>query len=221
MPSTAVHLALAALIAAALLGTDYDARALGVVLALAALPDLDTFIGIAVLGTHRAALHSVVIPAIASGLLVYDTRFRRLSFVRQWGDRGVRIAWVGIGAYVFAGIGPDLFFNGVNLFYPFYDRFFELSGNLLISNQRGFVQTIWEGAGPARTGEPTSVVGTTETVHYTTGVDVEPGPDPEDAERVFPIARGGLQVLILLTAVVVTSVRLWEVRRARPPAADR
>ena len=209
MPSTLVHLALGALLAAALLGDEFDARSLLVVLAVVAFPDLDTFVGMVLPGTHRAILHTLLVPAAAAAVVAYDTRRRQRSTLRRYGDRGVRIAWVALAAYVLAGIGPDLFFNGVNLLYPLTDRFVELNGELYLSSRDGLVQTLW-----SFDGGKSPMVGTTENVHYRTGVDVARGPDPADAERVFPIAMNGLQALLVLTAAVVTTARLWLERRA-------
>jgi hypothetical protein len=200
MPSTLVHLALGALLAAALLEDAFGPRALGIVLAVTAIPDLDTFVGIAFPGTHRAALHTFVVPLLAAGAIAYDLR-RTDSWLRARGPGTIRIAWVAVAAYVFAGIAPDLFFNGVNPLYPLHDRFYEVNGEVLVSNQRGLVQTLWEGEASTR--------GTTNTTHYSTGVDPVRGADPKHVERVFPIARGGLQVLLLVTASTVTGVRLW------------
>lgn len=208
MPSTLVHLALGALLAAALLGDEFDGRSLLVVLAVVAFPDLDTFVGMVVPGTHRAMLHTLLVPAVAAATVAYDTRLRENSTLRRFGDRGVRIAWVALAAYVLAGIGPDLFYNGVNVLYPVTDHFVELNGELYLSNHRGLVQTVWsfsDGESP--------MVGTTQNVHYRTGVDVARGRDPADAERVFPLAMSGLQALLVLTAAVVTPVRLWLDRR--------
>jgi membrane-bound metal-dependent hydrolase YbcI (DUF457 family) len=204
MPSTLVHLALGALIAAALLEDAFGPRALAVVLAAVALPDLDTFVGIALPGTHRAALHTILVPLLAAAAIVYDLR-RENSWLRARGERTVRIAWVAVLAYVVAGIGPDLFFNGVNILYPLHDRFYELNGRVLVSNQRGLVQTFWEAA--------ESTGGTTENTHYRTGADVSRGEDPANAERVFPIATSGLQMLLILAATAVTGARLWLDRR--------
>lgn len=212
MPSTVVHLSIAALLAAALLAEAFDARALAAVLAVTAFPELDTFLGFAIRGAHRAALHNLLVPFLLAALIAYDLR-REESLLRRRGPRAVRVAWVCVAAYLLAAIGPDLFFNGVNLLYPLHDRFYELSGNLLLSDQRGFVQTIWEPPAPDAAGRSGSAVGTTENVHYSTGVDPSPGTEPADVERIFPIARGGLQVLLVLTALVVASVRLWESRK--------
>lgn len=204
MPSTLVHLSFGALIAIALLGEEFDGRALGIVLVVTAVPDLDTFIGIWLPGTHRALLHTVLVPVILAALVAYDTRVRERSWLAS--PRAVRIAWVAIAAYVLAGIGPDLFTNGVNVFYPLYDQFISLSGRIWLTDQRGLVQTLWEAEQSTR--------GTTRTVHYATGVDTAAGPDPPDRERIFPLVDSGIQLLIVLSAMVVTAGRLWETRNA-------
>lgn len=212
MPSLAVHWALAGLIAAALLRDEFDARALAIVLVVTAIPDLDVFIGMVFSGTHRAALHNLFVPGIAGALLYYDLHYRETSLLlARWGQRGAQIAWVSLFSFVVAGIGMDLFWNGANLLYPVHDRFYRLWGKVVISSQRGLVQTIWQ------TGEVTeglsSVGGTTEDTHYSTGVDPSPGKEPADVERIFPIAQGGFQVALIVTSVVVTSARLWIARR--------
>jgi hypothetical protein len=204
MPSTLVHLALGALIAAALLEEFFDARSLAVVLLVTVVPDLDTFVGLAVPGTHRAAFHTLLVPLLAALAIGYDLR-REESRLRARGGGAIRLAWVSVVAYVFAGIAPDLFVNGANLLYPLHDQFYALNGRVLVSDQRGFVQTLWEAEESRR--------GTTRTEHYGTGIDPVRGKEPKDVERVFPIARGGLQVLLLLTATAVTGTRLWLSRR--------
>lgn len=204
MPSTLVHLALGALIAAGLLGDEFGGRALGLVLVAAAAPDVDTVIGIWLPGTHRALLHSLVVPLVLAALVAYDTRVRDRPWLAS--PRAVRLAWVGVAAYTLAGIAPDLFTNGVNVFYPLYDQFVALSGRVWITDQRGLVQTLWETEQSTR--------GTTKTVHYATGIDTAPGPDPADKERIFPIVDTGFQLVVVLTAAVVTAGRLWRSRNA-------
>lgn len=204
MASTLVHLALGALLAAGLLGEEFDGRALGVVLAVTAFPDLDTFIGIALPGTHRALLHTALVPVGLAALVYYDTRIRESAWLAS--RRAVRLAWVSVAAYALAGIGPDLFTNGANLFYPIYDQFLSLSGRVWLTDQRGLVQTVWEAQQSTR--------GTTGTTHYATGVDTAPGPDPPDRERIFPLVDSGFQLLLVLSAVVVTAGRLLPARKA-------
>jgi hypothetical protein len=206
MPSTLVHLALGALIAAALLEDFFDARSLAVVLLVTIIPDLDTFVGLAFPGAHRAALHTLLVPFLGAAAIAYDLR-REESWLRSRGARAIRLAWVSVVVYVFAGIGPDLFLNGVNLLYPLHDQFYALNGKVLVSDQRGFVQTLWEAEESRR--------GTTGTKRYRTGVNPDPGAgnEPKNVERIFPVASSGLHVLLLVASTVVTGTRLWLSRR--------
>lgn len=209
MPSTLVHLAIGALLAAALLEDEFDARALGLVLAATAFPDLDTFLGLYVQGAHRAALHNLVVPLALAGLVVYDTRYREDPWLGT--PRAVRLAWLALAGYVFAGVAPDLFMNGVNVLFPFYDQFISLQGHVWYSDQRGLLQTIWETEQASGVG---TQVGTTQTVHYATGVDPAPGPDPPEAERIFPLFNSGLQLVLILLATAVSGERLRRARKA-------
>jgi hypothetical protein len=200
VPSELVHLAVAGLVAASLLGPAFGPRAVAVVLAAAAVPDLDTFVGLVVAGAHRALLHTLVLPAVVGVVLVHQTR-RPESWVRtRFGDRGVRTAWVALASLLFAGIAPDLFTNGVNAFYPLHDTFYHVDGKLLLSNERGVVQTFVElGAAPERT---------TENTHFWTGVDPTPGAEPADVERIFPVVESGIQLMLVVLSATVLTVRL-------------
>lgn len=202
MPSTLVHLALGALLAAGLLGEEFDGRALVVVLAVTAVPDLDTFIGIWLPGTHRALLHNLVVPLVLAGLVYLDTRVRETPWLAS--PRAVRLAWTAVAAYALAGVGPDLVTNGANVLYPLHDQFVSLSGRVWLTDQRGLVQTIWEAEQSTR--------GTTQNVHYATGVDTARGPDPASRERIFPLVDSGFQLLVVLSAAVVSASRLWTAR---------
>jgi hypothetical protein len=205
MPSTLVHLAVAGLLGAALLRT-FDWRAAAVVMGVAVVPDLDTFVGLAIPGAHRAALHTALLPLLLGAVLAYDTVVRERSAVgARWGAHGVRVAWVSVVALAVAGIGIDLFYNGVNLLYPLHDQFYDLSGKLVWSNQRGVVQTMFD-VEQARTG-------TTQTTHYSTGVDPSRGSEPENVERIFPVATSGLQFLVTVTGFGVTAFRVWETHK--------
>jgi len=205
MPSTVVHLAVGAVVAAALLGDEFDGRSVAVVLAATALPDVDTFAGLVLQGAHRALLHTLLLPAVAGVVLAYDTRVRTASRLHaRWGSRGVRVAWVALAALLLGGILPDLMTNGVNAFYPLHDRFFTVDGELLLSNQRGVVQTFVDlSAEPERT---------TQNTHYWTGVDPSPGDEPENVERIFPIVRSGFQLLVILIGTFTLGARFWEER---------
>ena len=209
MPSTLVHAALAGLIAAALLGADFDRRSVGVVLLAGALPDLDAFAGLVLSlpGAHRALLHTLVLPAAVAAVLAYDARIRPESRLRaRYGDRGVRVAWVALAAFVFGGVLPDLFTNGVNAFYPLHDAFYTVNGRLEFSTERGVVQTFVEASDPGRRH-------TTRTLHYVTGVDPSPGPEPADASRRFVIVGSGFRLLIVLLGGFVLGARLWREER--------
>ncbi|NHN59547.1 MULTISPECIES: metal-dependent hydrolase [Halorussus] len=165
MPSTVVHVALAGLVGTALLAEHFDGKAVAVVMAAVALVDFDVFLGFWIEGAHRAAFHTLLLPALGGALLWADLRGRALpsvqsrvgsgagsrslalvtdrSLVRsRWGARGVRVAWVTVVAVAFAGIGLDAFFNGANLLYPVHDRFYTFSGKVFYSTKEGFVQTL-------------------------------------------------------------------------------
>jgi hypothetical protein len=205
MPSTVVHLAVGAVVAAALLGDEFDHRAVAVVLAATAIPDVDTFAGLYMQGAHRALLHTLMLPVTAGAVLTYDTRIRAVSRLHgHWGPRGVRVAWVALAALLIGGILPDLMTNGVNAFYPFYDRFLTVDGELLLSNQRGVVQTFVDlSTQPERT---------TENTHYWTGVDPTRGEEPENVERIFPVVRSGFQLLVIVLGAFTLGARFWEER---------
>jgi len=216
MPSTLVHVAFGGMIAAALLGSVFDRRALLIVLAATALPDLDSFIALVSVAGHRTVLHTYVTPLAVTGLLYVDTRVRDRSYVRaRWGPRGIRIAWVSIAALVFAGIGLDFVDHGVNPLWPLHDQFYVLDGRFELSDQRGIVQSYVDLDPETEQSGPRSR-GTSQEVNISTGVDPNPGgegggPDPdtvEDPERMFPVVRHGWQLAILVSGTVVTGARL-------------
>jgi hypothetical protein len=209
VPSTVVHCALAGLLAAGLLGDAFDARAVAIVLAATIVPDLDAFAGFVIPGGHRSMLHTLLLPLGAAALLYVDTHLRDRSFVRgRWRARGVRVAWVSIAAVALAAIGLDLVAGGVNLFYPIRDQFYALSGELLFSNNRGLVQTFVELGG----GEAEAARGSSEQYRIGSGVDPTRGAEPENVERIFPVAQAGWQLLLIVTSTFVLGARLWERR---------
>lgn len=205
MPSTVVHVALAALLACALLGREFRPRTVGVVLLAVVLVDFDAFVGLVLPGAHRSLFHTLLLPAGAGLAILADTRLRDRSLVRElWGAGGVRVAWVVVAAVLFAGIFPDLFTNGVNAFYPLHDRFYTVDGRLILSDRRGIVQTFVQ---------PTAeTVRTTENLHYRTGVDPSPGSDAS-VERQFLVLGGGWQLMLTLVGATTLGARLWETRR--------
>lgn len=208
MPSIVVHLALAGIIAGALLGDAFDGRALLVVFAVVAFPDLDSFVSLFSTVGHRAALHNVFVPLLAGVVLYADLRRGEDSYVRtRWGARGIRVAWVSLFCYVAVAIGLDLVAGAVNPFWPLHDQFYHLSGKIELSTQRGLVQTIVDLQNGSTDG--LKAIGTTEQVHLDTGVDPTPGPDPKNVDRVFPIVRSGWQLVLLVVGSVVTAARFY------------
>lgn len=209
MPSTLVHVAIGGIVAAALLGDAFGGRTLAVVLAFAALPDIDTFLGLVFAGAHRTLLHSLVVPALLGAGVVFDRRRSRPALDAFFDGEGSRVAGVAVLALLFGGIAPDLVTNGVNWIFPITDQFVALDGHLLLSNQRGVVQTFVQ-SGVNGNG---TVVGTTETLHYSTGVDPSPGPEPATVERVFPVVTSGTQLLLVVLSATLVGARLREAKR--------
>jgi hypothetical protein len=211
MPGTVVHMAFAGMLAAALLGTAYDRRALLVVVAVTAIPDLDSFIALVATAGHRTALHNVVVPGIAALVLWVDTaRGDRSVVLDRFGHRGVRVAWVALFAYVAAGVGLDFVSGAVNPLYPIHDQFYTLDGKIELSDQRGIIQTFVE-TNPDSGGVPQPQnFGSSQEVNLSTGVDPDPdgtSTDP-DPERIFPIVRSGWQLLVLVVGTAVSIARL-------------
>jgi len=202
MPSTVVHLAVAGLLATSLLAEHFDGRAALVVLAAAAVPDLDTLVGLWVPGGHRAVLHTLLLPA-GVGVMLFADSVGGSWLANRWGAYGKRVAWVAFASLLFAGIGLDLFTNGVNAFYPIHDQFYSVSGKVSFSSERGLVQTVFDAK--AR--------GSTATTHYSTGFDLARGADPGGAERTFPVARSGKQLFLGVTSFSILGFRLWESRK--------
>ena len=203
MPSTIVHLALAGLIAAALLGDYFDRKSLAVVLVVVAIPDLDSFITFTD-AAHRTVLHNVWIPALAAVLLWLDVR-REESFVRErWGGWGVRVAWVSILCYLLAHVVLDLTDGSVNLFWPVYDQFYTLNGEVELSSEHGVVQTFSDNGIPLLEAR-----GETTEREITTGVD----PGEGESERTFPVFGAGWEIVVFVTGTVVTAAKLYLVER--------
>jgi hypothetical protein len=206
VPSTVVHVAVAALVAAALLGPAFSARAVAVVLLAVALVDADALVGLSLPGAHRSLFHTLLLPAAAGLVLYADVRRGDRSLLRnRWGSAGVRVAAVAVVAVLFGGIFPDLFTNGVNALYPIHDRFYTVDGRLLLSNRRGVVQTFVR--------PTTETVRTTGNFHYRTGVDPSAGAEPEDVERIFPVVAGGWQLMLVLVGGATLAARFWESAR--------
>lgn len=207
MPSTIVHMAFAALIAGTLLGEAFDKKSLLIVLATILAIDFDSFFDLFLPFGHRAALHNLTIPLLALAILFVDVSVREESYILdRWGARGVRVVWVTILCYAVAGVMLDITDGVVNFFWPVYDQFYSLSGSIELSDQRGIVQTFIEiGDGP-----PTPQArGTTEDITVTTGVAPGDAEEPnKDPERVFPVIGATWELILVLTGMFVTTMRL-------------
>jgi hypothetical protein len=207
MPSTLVHLAFAGLIAGTLLGEAFDKKSLFIVMASIIAIDLDSFFDLVLPFGHRAVLHNLTIPLLATVVLLVDVYAREDSFLlSRWGRWGFRVAWVTILCYAVAGVTLDITDGVVNFLWPIHDQFYSLSGKIELSDQRGLVQTFFEtGDGP-----PTPKArGTTEEITVTTGV--APGEAEgatEDPERVFPVIGATWELIVVLTGSFVTAMRL-------------
>jgi membrane-bound metal-dependent hydrolase YbcI (DUF457 family) len=217
MPSTLVAMALGALIAAALLDDAFDARAVGVVVAAAAFPDLDVFADLLHEGLHNALLHNVFVPGIAAASVYYDTRVREESWLLdRYGPRGVQVAWTALVAYLFAGIVLDLLnVESAAPLWPLHDRFYSVVGRLEFNNHEVVVQTFLEpnlGGGPLFPGARRGTVAG----EYVVASFLNPAPGPDrGVERVLLAVGAGWQLLLVLAAPVVTAARL-RLERADP-----
>ena len=218
MPSTLVHVGLALLLAAALLGPAYDRRALLVVAGAVAFLDLDAFVALVVPNTHRAAFHTLLLPLAVGTYLYADSRLADRSTVRgRYGDRGVRVAWTALVAVVVSGLGLDLFTgSGANPLYPLFDQFYAFTGSVEWSSTGGFVQSFVE-VRPAETGGSGGAggggvdvgqKGSTDEYRVGTAVDPSEGPEEPGVERIVPVVYAGWQTTLLVTGLVVTALKL-------------
>lgn len=216
MPSTVIHVAFALVVAACVLGDAYDTRAVLVVAVAAIVPDLDVFAGFIIPNTHRALLHTFLVPLGLAAAIYYDTHVRDQSWLRDRFDSwGVQVAWAATAGYAVAGIGLDLFtgYGGVNVLYPLHDQFYSFTGEALYSTERGFVQSFVEverDSGPRGSVNVTvgESKGSTRNHHVSSGIDPSAGPEEANVKRVFPIAYRGWHMLLLLVGLFVTAVRL-------------
>jgi membrane-bound metal-dependent hydrolase YbcI (DUF457 family) len=222
MPSTVVHVGFALLLAAALLGSAYDRRALLVVAGVVVFADLDVFTSLVVEGSHRAMFHTLLVPLFVGTYLYADTRWREASLVRaRVGDHGVRVAWVAIAAFCLSAVGLDLFTAaGLNPFYPLFDQFYAFNGQVTWHSKTGLSQTFVElkqesagtsGGGGGSGGGTTVDVGqkgSSREYRVASGVDPTRGRESANVERVFPVVYNGWQTFLTLAGVVVTAVKL-------------
>ena len=202
MPSLVVHYAFVGLLAATVLGAAFDRRSLLVALVVVTVPDIDAFIALFYSVGHRAATTNLVIPALGAAALAVDLYGREESYVRRrWGAYGVRVAWFCVVVYAVGHVLLDAITGGANLFWPLHDQFYSISGRLELSSQRGVVQTFVEGS---------SGMGDSTEIQMSTGVDPDPGgdaPADEPVDRIFPIARSGWELYVLVVGTLATAAR--------------
>ena len=229
VPSTLVHISLALLLAAGLLGSEFDGRAAVVVVTATALPDLDVAIEPILSGAHRSVGHTFVLPALLFAALAIDARRGPDSVLRRrYGDRGVTLAVTAVVCLFGAGIVPDLVVGGINAFYPIHDAFYTVDGRLFYSTDRGWVQTFVD-----LSSDDPAPQRTTSNFDFRTVLDAEPtlgveesggggggGGDGEQqrVERLFPVAMTGFRAWLLPLAAFVTGTRLWRSRRTHADA---
>lgn len=215
MPSLVVHYAFVGLLAATLLGAAFDRRSLLLSLLVVTVPDVDAFIGLYSTVGHRAATTNLVIPALLAFFLVIDLYVREDSYVRaRWGAYGVRVAWFCVVVYAVGHVLLDAVGGGANLLWPVHDQFYQIKGRLELSTQRGIVQTFVEMNPPAENGGSSGgpslrSIGNTSEVQMSTGVDPNPGGEtrPGPVDRIFPVARGGWQLYLLVVGTLATATR--------------
>ncbi|MFB6252790.1 MAG: metal-dependent hydrolase [Halobellus sp.] len=217
MPSTLVHVAIALLLAAGLLGEAFDRRSALVIAGATILPDLDVALEPILSGAHRSVGHTFLLPTLVLAVLLWDTQFRADSWLRErYGERGVNVAFVAVVCLFGAAIVPDLVVGGVNAFYPLHDQFYTVDGRLFYSTDRGWVQTFVDLSPPA---QPQDRPRTTGNFDFRTVLDAEPtlgqsGGDGGSAgsqqpvERLFPVAMTGFRAWLLPLSAFVTGVRL-------------
>ncbi|WIV66581.1 metal-dependent hydrolase [Natrialbaceae archaeon AArc-T1-2] len=207
MAPTLVNVAVGVLLGVALLGVAFDRRSIATVGLAAALPDLDVAVSLLVPEATNAAFHSVFLAAVVGGVLYWDTERRETSWLRdRYGFYGVRVAWVALASFVVAGIALDLGTSvGVALLYPLVDRYYVVSGRLVLSNQEGVVQTYFDlGEGwlaLETTGRPS-------THHVETWVNPTPdGANPADSERRLRLVESGWQLVTVVTAIAAVPAK--------------
>ncbi len=208
MPSLVVHYAFVGLLAATVLGAAFDKRSLALSLVVVTVPDIDAFIGLVSSVGHRAATTNLVIPALAGVLIAVDLYAREASAIRQrWGAYGVRVAWFCVVVYAVGHVLMDAITGGANLFWPLHDQFYQVSGRLELSSQRGVVQTFVDLSGSE---SGATAMGDSSEIQMSTGVDPNPGAEgssDEPVDRVFPIVRSGWQLFVLVFGTLATAAR--------------
>jgi small basic protein len=120
MPNWAIHL-IVPLLALLVVSRKEDHKYIILLLPLAVVPDLDTF-----LTQHRALLHNMFIPVV--------------FFILGWKLREYRTVLIICAVYFASHVVLDMFGGGVVLFYPFYDRMAFVNASLSIEQP---INIIW------------------------------------------------------------------------------
>lgn len=191
MPSTLVHMAVGALLGAAMLDEKLDKWALIAIVLAAMLPDLDAFISIFVPGMHRTLFHNLFFPVILFAPIYWDQK-RKHSFLRRhWGQHAKHVMLACFVALTVAGIGLDVVGSGVNLFYPVQDQYYHVTGVLAYDAQRGLQNTLLDFGSAER--------GSTADIDYGS---------VKDTRSRIPVFGNGMQLLFSIAAFLIVGYRL-------------
>lgn len=120
MPNWAIHL-IVPLLALLIVSRREDWKYILLLLPLAVVPDLDTF-----LTQHRALLHNMFIPV--------------MFLILGWKLHEYRTVFIITAVYFASHVVLDMFGGGVVLFYPFYDRMAFVNTSLSIEQP---INIIW------------------------------------------------------------------------------
>ena len=121
MPNWAIHL-IVPLLALLIVIRREDWKYIFLLLPLAVVPDLDTF-----LAQHRALLHNMFIPVV--------------FLILGWKLREYRTIFIISAVYFASHVVLDMFGGGVVLFYPFYDRMAFVNASLSIEQPINIIYT--------------------------------------------------------------------------------
>ena len=196
MPSTVVHVGFALLLAAGLLGTAYDRRALLVVAGTYLYADTnwrDESLIRARVGDEGVRVAWVAIVAFC-------------------------LSAVGLDMFTAAGVNP--FYPLFDQFYAFNGQ---VQWSTVDGLTQTFVQVKQEtpdaptGGSGGGGGVDVGQKGSTREYRVASGVDPSRGREPANVERVFPVVYNGWQTFLTLSGIVVTALKL----RGLPSWTDR
>ncbi len=129
------------------------------------------------------------------------------------------MAWFCVFVYAVGHVLFDAVSGGANLLWPIHDQFYQFRGRLELSTQRGIVQTFVEtgtsggsgggSGGSGGGGLPTpNAMGNSSEIQMDTAVDPDPsGTADGPVDRIFPVARGGWQLYLLVVGTLATASR--------------